>query len=67
MILFLNIIAISLLGFRGLFEVIGILSTSNLIALLLILLAAFFTSFQKKVYVPLLATLLIFLGSIGKL
>tara|TARA_B100002052_G_scaffold91863_2_gene84594 strand:+ start:3310 stop:4557 length:1248 start_codon:yes stop_codon:yes gene_type:complete len=63
MILFLNIIAISLLGFRGLFEVIGILSTSNLIALLLILLAAFFTSFQKKVYVPLLATLLIFLGS----
>ncbi len=63
MILFLNIFAISLLGFRGLFEIIGILSTSNLIALLLILLAAFLTTFQKKVYVPLLATLLIFLGS----
>ena len=49
MILFLNIIAISLLGFRGLFEVIGILSTSNLIALLLILLAAFLLHFKKGI------------------
>ncbi len=63
MILFLIIFAISLLGLRGLFEIIGILSTSNLIALLLIMLSAFLTLFQKKVYVPLLATLLIFLGS----
>ena len=63
MTLILNFSIISLLSLRGLLEMTGVLSSSNLIVLVLVLFGFITKCFSKKILLPFFGIFIIFLAS----